>query len=295
MPTDDAITAARTALKLRNQLEYSHSGRCLTGRRPSLSDASQPHSPEAIRDAMTHLSVNRSGNPQHVRRKTAPQQDSEAAPASPSTAETECSPARASQGSWLRIREAQLASELADEKLADEKRADEKSVSFRVEPKRCTRMATTSRLAQLKHIRSQKEAELRKRAVGMDKASSEERLSGPDSVEALPAQEPAPAPARRASSNSKKGDKVIDIKQRSSATLSKVQKRAMKCFKDRQRSGGPAMAGWSGASKLELDVGDTVTTVAISEDNTLFAVGSTNKKATVYAARSSMPIEPAIR
>ena len=98
-----------------------------------------------------------------------------------------------------------------------------------------------------------------------------------------------------ASSNSKKGDKVIDIKQRSIATLSKGQKRAMKSFKDRQRSGGPAMAGWSGASKLELDVGDTVTTVAISEDNTLFAVGSTNKKATVYAARSPMPIEPAIR
>ena len=270
MPTDDAITVARSAFKLRNQLEYRPSGRCLTGRRPSLLGTSQPQSLEAMQDAMKHLSVNRSGNPQHVRRNPASQQDSEATPASPSAAETERSPARASQGRWLCIQEAQLASEFADEKLADEKRADEKRVSFRVEPKdeadspnsgtpgtsvgdvqtrrrRCTRMATTSRVTLL------------------------------------------------ASSNSKKGDKVIDIKQRSIATLSKGQKRAMKSFKDRQRSGGPAMAGWSGASKLELDVGDTVTTVAISEDNTLFAVGSTNKKATVYAARSPMPIEPAIR
>ena len=53
------------------------------------------------------------------------------------------------------------------------------------------------------------------------------------------------------------------------------------------------MAGWSGASKLELDVGDRHHGGHL-RDNTLFAVGSTNKKA-MSTRLLAMPIEPANR
>ena len=42
-------------------------------------------------------------------------------------------------------------------------------------------------------------------------------------------------------------------------------------------------SGWEGASKLVRSVGDTVISVAVSDDDALLAVGSTNKKAIVYS------------
>ena len=42
--------------------------------------------------------------------------------------------------------------------------------------------------------------------------------------------------------------------------------------------------GWSGATKIVRDLGDTVISVAISDDAKFFAAGGTNKCANIYAA-----------
>ena len=60
-----------------------------------------------------------------------------------------------------------------------------------------------------------------------------------------------------------------------------------KLLKKRKIQGGryavAAAAKWSGVSKLDYDVGDTVSSVAVSDDDAYFAVGSMNRRAIVYA------------
>ena len=62
----------------------------------------------------------------------------------------------------------------------------------------------------------------------------------------------------------------------------------------RRRSGGrygtAAPEHWPGAAKLVRDVGETVISVAVSGDDSLFAVGSTNKKAIVYTTSNGATV-----
>ena len=51
----------------------------------------------------------------------------------------------------------------------------------------------------------------------------------------------------------------------------------------RSVSSGPNRRKWTGASKIEVDLGDTVISVTVSDDETMFAAGGASKKAHVFS------------
>ena len=54
-------------------------------------------------------------------------------------------------------------------------------------------------------------------------------------------------------------------------------------FFERSVSSGPNRRKWTGASKIEVDLGDTVISVTVSDDETMFAAGGASKKAHVFS------------
>ena len=67
--------------------------------------------------------------------------------------------------------------------------------------------------------------------------------------------------------------------------LKKVMKANEKRRNSLQRSvsSGPNRRKWTGASKIEVDLGDTVISVTVSDDETMFAAGGASKKAHVFS------------
>ena len=53
-----------------------------------------------------------------------------------------------------------------------------------------------------------------------------------------------------------------------------------------RKHGVPPPGSWMGAAKLERNVGDTVISVSVSEDDSLFAAGAVNRKAVIYSTAS---------
>ena len=92
--------------------------------------------------------------------------------------------------------------------------------------------------------------------------------------------------ARRDASN--KGAHIVDCNASSFGALTMITRMSSLSTASRRKKrlrkhAEAPPGGWFGAAKLERNVGDTVISVAVSDDDSLFAAGATNKKAIVYS------------